>query len=490
MWRRLRSRFLALAACVTLAVAPPPLDARSAPTSPNGQQGEFPVGEVVERVVSHSDSTQTYALYLPSKYRTDREWPVLYAMDPRGRALVPLSRFREAAERFGYIVLSSYNTASDTAPGPNRIALEAMLGDTETRLSADFRRLYLAGFSGTARASWSFAYQLVGHVAGVIGCGAGLPHGAFLDLSVAQYGTPFAFYGAVGTTDFNYDEMWRLGGRLENLGFPHRIEYFEGPHTWPSEEILHRALAWMELQAMRVGLRPTDRVLIDSLFASRMEQAETAEKAGDPLRAFLDYEESTRLFTGLQDVSVARDRAARLRRSREVRAALAAHDRSVDRHFEYLRELEEFMQEVRFVEEPPDLEKSLDRLRIRELQREAGKTDDRYESLSAVRRLESAWVQLSFYQPRDYMRNGEPARALALLEVAEVIRPNEPFVCYSRAQALAQLGRSEDAVEALECAAGATRLSGDRLSSDPRLAPLRDHPAFRAFVDRLDEISG
>ncbi len=479
------ARRMALGWWLPLVVGLAPLGAQTASPSQSGQQEEFPVGEVVERVVARSDPAQTYALYLPSDYRTDREWPVLYAMDPRGRALVPLQRVQAAAERYGYVVLSSYNTASDSAPGPNRFALEAMIGDTERRLSVDFRRLYLMGFSGTARASWSCAYQLVGHVAGVIGFGAGLPHAVFLDLHVAQQGTPFGFYGAVGTTDFNYDEVWRLDGRLDELGVPHRIEYFEGPHSWPPEETFQRALAWMELEGMRVGLRPTDPVLVDSLFASRMEEAETAESAGDPLGAFLNYEEATRLFTGLHDVTVAHDRAARLRRSRAVRNALSAHDRSVERHFEYLALLEEFVDDLRFQAEMPDPEESLDRLEIRELQKEAEKTDDRYRSLSARRRLENAYVKLSFYEPREYMRNEEPSKALALLELAEVIKPNRPFVCYSRALALAQLGRPVEAVEALQCAARAGQLGYGQLEGDPRLAPLLEHPAFRAFLDTL-----
>jgi tetratricopeptide (TPR) repeat protein len=395
-----------------------------------------------------------------------------------------------AAERYGYIVLSSYNTASDAESDPNLVALEAMIGDTETRLSPDLRRLYLLGFSGTARASWMLAYRLIGHVAGVIGFGAGLPHSLFLKLNVAQHGTPFAFYGAVGATDFNYDEVWELDGQLDDFAISHRIEYLEGPHTWPPEATFARALTWMEIEAMRVGLRPADAALVDSLYASRVEEARTAEDKGDSLRAFLDYEEATRLFTDLRDVTAARDGAARLRRSSEVRDAIAAHDRSVERHWEYLTRLMEYIDAFRLLDELPDHDESIGRLRIRELRAQAEDADDRYEALSARRRLENAFVHLSFYQPREYMKSAEPARALALLQLADAIKPEQPFVCYSQAQALAQLGRAEEAVEAVRCAARTDQLSADRLESDPLLAPLRDHPSFRALVESLRSPAG
>ena len=75
-------------------------------------------------------------------------------MDPRGRALVPLSLFKDAAERLGYILLSSYNTVSDGAAEPNVRALDAMLQEAQEHFAVDERRIYLAGFSGTARMSW------------------------------------------------------------------------------------------------------------------------------------------------------------------------------------------------------------------------------------------------------------------------------------------------------------------------------------------------
>src|SRR5262245_17864490 len=96
------------------------------PTAPSPAKEEFPRGEVVEKVAVANDPSQSYALYLPSGYAPGRLWPVLYMLDARNNALVPIERFRAAAERFGWVLVSSYNSRSDTRDDPNSAAMTAM----------------------------------------------------------------------------------------------------------------------------------------------------------------------------------------------------------------------------------------------------------------------------------------------------------------------------------------------------------------------------
>src|SRR5438045_1728483 len=58
-------------------------------------------GEVIDRVDVPGHPGQTYALYLPSNYTPDREWPVLYCLDPGARGKTPVDRFAAAAEKAG-----------------------------------------------------------------------------------------------------------------------------------------------------------------------------------------------------------------------------------------------------------------------------------------------------------------------------------------------------------------------------------------------------
>jgi hypothetical protein len=58
----------------------------------------LPVGLVVDSIPCENDSSQTYALYLPSHYTQEKTWPVIYAFDPLARGKLPVSLFKDSAE--------------------------------------------------------------------------------------------------------------------------------------------------------------------------------------------------------------------------------------------------------------------------------------------------------------------------------------------------------------------------------------------------------
>jgi poly(3-hydroxybutyrate) depolymerase len=114
-------------------------------------------GRLIERDPVAGDTSQHVAAYLPSSYAAAHPAPVLFVLDPRGRAMLALRLFAGAAERHGWIVVSSYNSASDTQTDPNVDAMNAMLEWVQGHARIDTTRMYLAGFSGTARVAWALA---------------------------------------------------------------------------------------------------------------------------------------------------------------------------------------------------------------------------------------------------------------------------------------------------------------------------------------------
>src|SRR5213593_4189129 len=233
-----------------------------------------------ERVTSATDTSQAFALYLPPGYTTERRWPVLFVLDPRGRALLGLKLFQNAAARLGWVILNSYNTLSDGPPEPNVDAVNVMLAWARAHPSLDPTRLYLAGFSGTARAALTFAVMLRGHVAGVIAVGGALgfalggPETAFASDST------FAYFGAAGTRDFNYEEVFALGERFGRTRVPYRVVAFDGPHSWPPADVCGAALEWLELRAMVGGLRAMDSGWVRGRLAGELARAAELERGG------------------------------------------------------------------------------------------------------------------------------------------------------------------------------------------------------------------
>jgi predicted esterase len=282
--------------------------------------GRFEKGAVIPQVTSQTDNRHTYALYLPTGYTPARKWPVLFAFDPGARGQVPVERFREAAEKYGYIVMGSNNSRN----GPVQVEFEAMralYSDARRRFSVDENRLYSTGFSGAARVATKMGLMLKG-IAGAIIVGGGFPLGVKPSAEVA-----FTLYGIAGEADLNFNEMLRLHRDFTGLGIPNHFEVLPGGHQWPSSEVLMEAIEWMELQAMRKGMRPPDPALVAALLTARIARAEALEAKGELAAAFRSCGEISKDFNGLADLKVVETSVARLKAQPQLSKAMKDVDK-------------------------------------------------------------------------------------------------------------------------------------------------------------------
>ncbi|MDQ6829905.1 MAG: hypothetical protein M3081_13680 [Gemmatimonadota bacterium] len=437
-------------------------------------------GKTVERVAAH-DSGQSYAIFLPSSYAPSRRWPLLLLLDPRGRALVPLSLFRDAAERYGYIVLSSYNTASDVADDPNTPAVNAMLDDAQRVLQIDTNRIYLAGFSGTSRMSWLFGYALRGRVAGVIGASGGPPPPAGFTADTLRH-MPFAFFGTAGTDDFNHDEMRALDRTLDSLAVAHQLTVFAGGHQWMPKAIAADALRWMELQAMRTGLRARDSVLIDAAFTDRARAADALEKSGDATNALRAWRSIAHDFASLHDVRLVALSADSLRALPPVLRTLALERLLETSDAAYMQRVMKGLLTLRASTRPASAGEALERELALDSLRRVASSGDSLSRAAARRSLELVFVHTSFYEPRAYLEQQNGEHALAALRVAEKAEPGRPGVCLQRARAQALLSSEKSVLQALTCARDAHILSADVLQEHV-FDRFRNSEAFRALMD-------
>jgi poly(3-hydroxybutyrate) depolymerase len=285
---------------------------------------DLPAGEIIDRVTCAADPSQSYALYVPAGYTPSRTWPVIFAFDPGGRGRTPVERYQAAAERYGYVVVGSNNSRNGSTE-ISRI-LAAMTNDVAQRLAVDPKRVYLAGMSGGARVALGIALASK-DIAGVIASSAGYP-----DSRVRKTLT-FPLFATAGTDDFNHLEMRRLDRELSTT---HRLVIFTGGHVWLSSELALQAVEWMELQAMKAGLKPRDNAEIDRMFASRTASVDMSKSDVETFRALRALAED---FQSLEDVSTFAARATEIGRDARVRAALES-ERDEDRREEnILREI-------------------------------------------------------------------------------------------------------------------------------------------------------
>lgn len=431
---------------------------------------DLPTGRIIDKVACSADPRQSYALYLPSTYSAGRAWPILYCLDPGARGRVPVERFAEGAEKYGYIVAGSYNSRNGPR-APALEALQAMWRDTHETLSIDDRRAYIAGMSGGARDATAFL--ATGAFAGVIAQAAGFS-GTVVPQDFAR-----PFFGTAGADDFNYAEMRQVDRELEARGAPHRLVIFAGSHGWAPSPVCAAALAWMDLVAMRAGGKPIDKTLIDVLFRKDSDAARDAEAAGDVIEAYSEYRSLAVDFKGWEDTAGVEKKAAELKESKEFRKAVKGEEAAVDRQQQMTARIFLLARDLTNSGRQDALASLRDT--IGELRTRAASAKDSGDRRVSRRVLMEAtvraWEQSSVEQEKKNY-----SAAAASLELGALIEPDNPELLYEMAGLYAL---SNDRGRALACLKTAIEKGFRdlaRLQTDTSFASIRETAGFRALA--------
>jgi len=443
-----------------------------------GVEQLFDTGTLVQGIECVSDPTQTYSLYLPSEYDPQRSWPALLVFDPRGRSAVAADLFLGAAEEFGWIVVSSNDTRSDTDMGINRRAVNALWPEIHSRYSIDVRRVYAAGFSGTVFVALRLGAE-TGRLAGAI-----LAGGPFFEEQLA--GVDFPVFGTVGTLDFNNREMRMLHARLADEGIRNRLEIFEGGHTWMPAAFARGAVVWMSLQAMRNGTMPHDTALIERAYRDDLSAAGTMVAGGDLLGASRRLHAAVTDYRGLTDVAMAAEQMAALNKDPLLSKARAQEELLDGFEAGYIRSMRGVFRA--FIETDPALppKKLVGELDLDDLARRVDRGG--VEGQAAQRLLSTVLTTTSFYLSRDLMAAGRPNHAASVLAVACEIDGQNPVIWYNRACALARAGRRSTALDALEAAVDRGFDDLELMSGDSDLGSIRRTARYRELVRRLQGV--
>lgn len=475
----MRDALTAFALCACLGVAGAPAQQ----STPAGI-AKFPRGEVIPEVATLADPDYTYALYLPSDYDPARTWPILYVLDPRGRAVMALELFRDAAERNGFIVVSSYQTRSDTDTSITTRAVQALLNDIPGRLSFDPQRVVLAGMSGTAHAAWGFGQALGGRLAGVIACAGGVQTSTY---GQPEDQVPFAYYGITSNDDFNYQEMMQLEAHFDEVDSPNHFEVTAGRHGWPPQEATERALDWMALQFTLAGFAPPYDGFIEDQWTARRALAADLD---DPLARLRHLRSLQRDFAGRgfsdQDAADLQDLAS----SGDVATTRKLEHRLRKRERTYLTgSLGRWRRALLSDPEPPNVAHSLVLLRVGALRERAADAVPR-RAASARRLLENVYTLASFYLPRALEAEGRIDRAEIALRVAAEIFPDRALTWWRLATLYANADRPKQAIEALAQALQIDAnesgfLAPESLRRDPRWEIARSLPEWSEIEAQL-----
>jgi predicted esterase len=425
-------------------------------------ESEF-FGRILDPVICAADPTQTYVLYVPSSYTSERKWPVIFCFDASARGRMPVERLQAAAEQYGYLVAGSLNSRN----GPwteNAKAVQAMVRDVSAHFSVDPQRIYTTGVSGGARVATSLA--LSGLAKGVIACAAGFP---VLTNGIPPK-VPFVFFGTTGTEDFNYAELMRLDADLEQRQAVHRIVVFQGGHEWAPAALFTEAVEWLDLQAMRLGTREKNEDFVRTQFAGRVAAVPAA--AGTARWKALKSVAAD--FQGLTDTSDLERQVKELGGTRAVKEELKAERTLATREDDLVAELgglaaEGAAQGQKFAAQ---------------LRKQADAPDDTPER-RMVRRAIASFCSMTRETVRPMFEQKEYEKAAGFLELAAALRPEQKATWFDLARARAAGGDRKPALTAFERAVALGFNDTVRVEAEPAFAWLRSDPRFKAAAAQM-----
>ncbi len=219
-------------------------------------------GKIMDTVACRKTPKQTYALYLPRDYSGDHPIGVIFFYDPGARGVVPLGRYRELAERYHLILVSSNQSHN----GPFTLPIDAeaaLLPDVKERFAINSDRMFISGFSGGARAS-VFLTSRNPVYAGVIACGT--PFNPDDRLTPKE---PVPIVEIIGNQDMNFAGAFAMKSYREQIRYPQTLILFEGPHQWPPVNVYDHALY---LLLCLKGLGAPDQRHNEQIFRSLVKQ--------------------------------------------------------------------------------------------------------------------------------------------------------------------------------------------------------------------------
>lgn len=265
--------------------------AKAAPAFGNS----LPKGKIVDSLACKNAGDQTYALYLPSSYSSDKSYPCIYFFDAHGRGVLPVYSYKGLAEKYGFVLIASNNSKNGMQwPESNDVA-KAMMEDSRGRINIDPYRIYTAGFSGGSRVACAVAMQ-DGGVAAVLGIAAAYP---------AAQGTQnkFAYFGMVGDHDFNLGEMQQWDASLQQSGLNHQLLTSGATHGWASVNDMEMAMLWIQVVAMKEQMQPRNDTLIMAFKAEYNKRAAVVKQNGDWIKLHELLQGMVEALDGLSNIT-------------------------------------------------------------------------------------------------------------------------------------------------------------------------------------------
>ncbi len=403
----------------------------------NSQQIVFSPGKGYKNVKCEPDTAYSYALYLPGIYNESRKSPVMFFFDAHKRGGLPVGKYKDLAEKYGFILAGSNNSVNGQRPEEMDKCISVMMDDATRRFQADGARIYTGGFSGGARVA-AYTALFRRKVAGVAGCAAGFPQ------IRKQPDTGFVYIGFVGDEDFNYLEMKELDKALEQAGFRHLLVVYAGEHDWPPPEVMENAFLYFQFDAMRRRVLPADSLMIKNFKRETDDLIKGAEAGKDPSDRAFALRRAIVFLSGVADVGKYGEALDKLMQSGSYKKI---QENELEREKTEQQEQQAFAGAMGNPARIPWLMQEIERVYNTSV-----RGRDTYIR-KMNKRLLNYLSLLSYLYAKEAFKANDLAAAGTYLNIYEKVDADNPEVYVLKAVRLARLGQDQKAVEALREAA-------------------------------------
>lgn len=244
-------------------------------------------GRIIDSIPVSNTQNETFAIYLPKSYNQAFLSPIVFVFEPAARGALGVQVFKEASDKYGYIIVCSNN--SKNGPYEQNFAIaDNLFKHIFSNFNIDADKMYVSGFSGGSRLASSIA-TITNSFKGVIACGAGFS-GSPSHIPISPN---FVYVGLCGDEDFNYREMTRNRAYLNRFNFSNTLITFNSGHRWPDKTQIDRAFRWLELQE-RIAAKDNDYA--QKSYRIDLKETEAFLDSGNILFALENYDRIIRSY--------------------------------------------------------------------------------------------------------------------------------------------------------------------------------------------------
>ena len=224
-----------------------------------GQQLVLKKGKIIDSLKIHDSIPDTFSLYLPKKFVTEKNWPLLLVIDLDEKEKQTASLFVEGAEKEGYVV-AAVGIEDSLSLTKNMVKTKQVLERLWQLLPIQKSRIYVAGRDSGARYA-SLTPLFLSSVNGVISIGSSISNTDALNLK-----RPFHFIGIVGKNNYAFNELLTTQKVLTRLKFPNQILVYDEKREFPDTALMEKALQIFTLRAMGKNQVAKDSAYVERAF--------------------------------------------------------------------------------------------------------------------------------------------------------------------------------------------------------------------------------